>query len=103
MCAYNKNTSPCSGDSGAPVVIKPKNHSRYVAVGLDSYGASSTCGEDTTGTVLSMLSSMTSFIAEQTTLAPPTFVTVTYTTSTKDASANNSSVVYQTPSPVTVV
>jgi len=78
FCTYDLDAYTCPGDSGSPIVFKPPSYSRYVAVGLNSYGHEGDCSSKQPDSVMTRLSAMTNFIREKTTLAPPTFVAVDY-------------------------
>ncbi|KAL0483638.1 hypothetical protein AKO1_011475 [Acrasis kona] len=78
-CTNDTNLYCCPGDSGSPFVVKPSGSTRWVSVGINSYGKNGQCGFKSPESVVADVSTMTEFIKQHTTLAPPNFVTVKYT------------------------
>jgi secreted trypsin-like serine protease len=79
FCSNDSDSYSCSGDSGSPIVVKPKgDEERWILVGLDSYGHEGACGAKNPATVIAKVSSMIDFIKQQTPLAPPNFVNLNY-------------------------
>jgi hypothetical protein len=77
-CSNTSTAMSCPGDSGSPIVVKPTTGSRWVCVGLDSYGHAGACGERAPDTVISKVASMIDFIKANTPLVAPTFQTIDY-------------------------
>ncbi|KAL0477760.1 trypsin PRSS [Acrasis kona] len=78
FCSVDPNIYACPGDSGTPIVVKPRDSERYVQVGVNSFGYDGPCGFKQPDSVIGKISAMIDFIRANTQLAPPTFVQVNY-------------------------
>ncbi|KAL0477011.1 CTRB1 [Acrasis kona] len=78
-CTNDTQMYSCPGDSGSPIVVKLEGSTRWVSVGIDSFGWVGTCGSKRPESVVGKVASMVDFIKQNTQLAPPNFVTVSYT------------------------
>ncbi|KAL0490808.1 hypothetical protein AKO1_009603 [Acrasis kona] len=78
FCSVDPEIYACPGDSGTPIVVKPRNSERYVQVGVNSFGYDGPCGTKQPDSVVGKVSSMIGFIRDNTPLAPPTFVQIDY-------------------------
>ncbi|KAL0482582.1 trypsin-like serine protease [Acrasis kona] len=78
MCTNDNTVNTCPGDSGIPFVVKPKGYSKWVSVGIGSYSHAGDCGTKQPDTALGRVSSMISFIRQNTAAAPPTFVDLSF-------------------------
>jgi hypothetical protein len=78
FCLDNSNVYSCPGDSGSPLVVKPATSSRFICVGLDSYGHAGNCGQKEPDTVVTKIAAMVDWIRSVTPLEPVNFQTVDY-------------------------
>jgi len=78
FCSVDPNVYACPGDSGTPIVVKPRTSSRYVQVGVNSFGYDGPCGSKRPDSVVGKIASMVQFIRDNTPLAPPNFVNINY-------------------------
>ncbi|KAL0483181.1 hypothetical protein AKO1_014835, partial [Acrasis kona] len=78
FCTADPNLYSCPGDSGTPIVVKPAGAVRWVSVGIDSYGHEGTCGDKEYDSIVAKVASMIDFIRDNTLLAPPNFVNLTF-------------------------
>ncbi|KAL0476585.1 Tmprss12 [Acrasis kona] len=92
FCSATAEVYSCPGDSGTPIVVKPAGATRWVSVGIDSYGHEGPCGNKEYDSIIAKVASMIDFIRDNTLLAPPNFVNLNF--------ASNGAVTGSTAAPV---